>query len=77
MVDWYPILPWFGVVLIAIFLGHAFYPAGKRRFEIPDWSRVPVLRQIAFLGKHSLLIYLVHQPVLIGILYGVTWVAAR
>jgi len=74
MVDWYPILPWFGVVLTAIFLGHALYPAGKRRFEIPDWSRVPMLRQIAFLGKHSLLIYLVHQPVLIGILYGVTWV---
>jgi uncharacterized membrane protein len=74
MVDWYPILPWFGVVLVAIFIGHTLYPAGKRWFEIPDWSRVPVLRQIAFLGKHSLLIYLVHQPVLIGILYAVTWV---
>jgi uncharacterized membrane protein len=77
MVDWYPILPWFGMVLIGVFLGHALYPQGKRRFELPDGSHVPVVRQLCFLGRHSLLIYLVHQPLLIGILYGVAWVLSR
>ncbi|MGM0509630.1 MAG: heparan-alpha-glucosaminide N-acetyltransferase domain-containing protein, partial [Thermoplasmatota archaeon] len=27
-------------------------------------------KQLAFLGKHSLLIYLIHQPLLLILLYG-------
>lgn len=73
MADWYPVLPWFGVVLVGIWIGHVLYTAGQRRFTLPDWSGVPLLRELAFLGRHSLLIYLVHQPVLVGILFAVDW----
>ena len=71
MADWYPVLPWYGLVLVSISIGHALYPGGRRRFALPDWSGMPVIRELSFLGRHSLLFYLVHQPILIGILSGI------
>jgi len=67
--DYFPILPWYGVVLIGIFLGNLVYPESKRRFSIPDFSGNIISRGLSFLGKHSLKIYLIHQPLIILILY--------
>jgi uncharacterized membrane protein len=69
MADYYPVLPWFGVALVFISAGHALYPGGRARFALPDLSRRPVLRQLCFLGRHSLLIYMIHQPILLGVLF--------
>jgi uncharacterized membrane protein len=77
MADWYPVLPWFGMLLVGLWLGHTLYTGGERRFALPDRSRAPVIRQLAFLGRHSLLIYMVHQPILIGVLYAIRWWLAR
>jgi uncharacterized membrane protein len=62
--DYVPLLPWFGVVLVGIALG-AVLPRARVALDrisrfTPSW--------LAWLGRHSLLIYLVHQPVLIGAL---------
>jgi uncharacterized membrane protein len=67
--DYLPLLPWFGVVLIGVFFGNLLYPDYKRRFRIRNLSGFPPLRGLAFLGRHSLIIYLLHQPVLLGLLY--------
>jgi uncharacterized membrane protein len=64
-VDYVPIFPWFGMILIGMFLGNTLYPKGKRCFTLPDSSRNPLVRALSFLGRNSLLIYLVHQPVII------------
>ena len=64
-VDYFPLLPWFGVVAVGIFLGDLIYPKGGRRFYLPDISKMTPARQILFLGRNSLPIYLLHQPVLI------------
>jgi uncharacterized membrane protein len=72
MADYYPVFPWFGVALLGVGLGHALYPGAERRFALPDWSGVPVIRELCLLGRHSLAIYMVHQPVLLGILYGIS-----
>ena len=69
MFDYYPVLPWFGVALVGVYAGHALYPDGLRHFALPDFSRTPVIRELSFLGRHSLLIYLIHQPILLGILF--------
>ena len=66
-VDYFPLIPWFGVVLFGVFLGNLLYPEGKRRFPLIGSSARPAL-WLGFLGRHSLMIYLVHQPVLIGLL---------
>ena len=68
-VDYFPILPWFGVVLIGIFIGNTLYPGHRRTFGIRDLSCFRLIRFLCFLGKHSLVIYLLHQPVLILVLY--------
>ncbi len=68
--DYFPLLPWFGVVLIGIFIGNTFYSDFERKIDLPDLSQRPLIKQLALLGKHSLLIYLLHQPLLLLLLYG-------
>ncbi len=65
-VDHFPIMPYWGIVLIGLFLGKILYSNHERNFKIPNIS-IPFLE---FLGRHSLVIYLVHQPLLIILLYG-------
>ena len=67
--DYFPLLPWFGLILIGIFLGNTLYSGYRRTYRIPDFSDFALFRILSFLGRHSLLIYLLHQPVLIFILY--------
>jgi len=64
--DYFPILPWFGVALIGLFLGNLLYPNGRK--IISDYNS-PFVSFFSFLGRHSLLIYLIHQPILVILLY--------
>ncbi len=66
--DYFPLVPWFGVVLIGVFLGNSLYANYTRSFKLRDLSTFPIIRFLTFLGRHSLLIYLVHQPILIMVL---------
>lgn len=70
MVDYYPLLPWFGVALLGVAAGHWLYPLGHRAFRLPDLGNVGIIRGLRFLGRHSLTIYLLHQPILLGLLIG-------
>jgi uncharacterized membrane protein len=70
MVDYYPLVPWFGVALLGIVFGRGAYAAGQRRFALPDWSDVRLIAWLCVLGRNSLVVYLVHQPLLIGALLG-------
>lgn len=69
MPDYRPLLPWFGVVLVGVFVGNFVYGGGKRVAGIA-WRMPGVARPLLPLGRHSLLIYLVHQPVLVLLLAG-------
>ncbi|MGD8852901.1 MAG: heparan-alpha-glucosaminide N-acetyltransferase [Gammaproteobacteria bacterium] len=67
--DYVPLFPWFGVVLMGIF-------AGKQMLRAPWLPRLDerlgesaTARGFAAAGRHSLVIYLLHQPLLIGLLY--------
>jgi len=66
--DYRPLLPWFGVILLGVFAGNLLYTGGARRFAIRDLSNLPLIRSLSFMGRHSLLIYLAHQPVLVALL---------
>lgn len=66
-VDYFPLLPWFGVVLIGVFFGKLLYKDGRRGLlKLPKMSE---RNPICFLGRHSLFIYFIHQPIFIGILW--------
>ncbi len=67
MPDYRPLLPWFGVVLVGLALANVVYGEGRRPAGLP--SAAPfVARPLLPLGRNSLAIYLVHQPVMIFLL---------
>jgi uncharacterized membrane protein len=68
-VDYFPVFPWFGVILMGMGLGDLLYPGYRRRIPVRDISQSPFVRALAILGRNSLAIYLVHQPVLIALLH--------
>lgn len=70
--DYFPLLPWFGVVLVGIFLGNTLYQDNARTFKIKDRSRFIVSRMLCFFGRYSLIIYLAHQLIIVGLLYLLT-----
>jgi uncharacterized membrane protein len=67
-VDYFPVIPWFGVVLLGVFLGNTLYTPTGRLVPLPDLSAWLPVRGLRFLGRHSLVIYLIHQPILIAFL---------
>ncbi|MCB9157884.1 MAG: DUF1624 domain-containing protein [Caldilineaceae bacterium] len=68
-VDYFSLMPWLGVVLIGIFLGNTLYAGGAPRFTMPQIGHWPPVRLLQLLGRNSLFIYLIHQPLLYGIVY--------
>ncbi len=64
-VDYFPIFPWLGLILIGLFLGNLLYSQKGRMFQLYDCSRFTWVRCFCYLGKHSLIVYLIHQPLFI------------
>jgi uncharacterized membrane protein len=67
MPDYRPLLPWFGVVLIGLFFGNLVYGDGGRPAVTEDEAPLPA-RPLLPLGRNSLFIYLIHQPIIIALL---------
>ena len=63
--DYVPLAPWAGVVFIGVAIGNALWRTDfsvLRPFAtMPGW--------LQWLGRHSLAVYMVHQPLLIGALW--------
>jgi len=70
-VDYTPLFPWFGVVLVGLGSGEFLYGNGVRHFSAPRLPDFFVI-SLSLLGRHSLVIYLAHQPVIILLLGAVT-----
>lgn len=66
--DYVPLLPWFGVSL----LGYGAMQALLGRGIVTVSSARPMPRFLVWIGRHSLAIYLLHQPVLLGVLIPLT-----
>ena len=62
--DYVPLAPWAGFVFLGIALAHVLARDGFRAVaplaSAPGWLR--------WLGRHSLAVYMVHQPILLGAL---------
>lgn len=61
--DWAPVLPWLGVVLWGVAAGQGLL--ARRRAALAG-ALPGVLSPLALLGRWSLSVYMLHQPVLIG-----------
>lgn len=67
-VDYVPVFPWLSAVFAGVALGQIAVKSGL-------WARIAAVKVprgslwdvLAFPGRHSLIVYLVHQPVLFGL----------
>ena len=67
MPDYRPLLPWFGVVLVGLSFGNVVYGDGLRPVTLAN-SAPLIARLLLPLGRNSLFIYLIHQPIIIALL---------
>lgn len=67
--DYVPLFPWSGVVFLGIAAGHLLVRMGFR----PLGPLASAPRWLCHIGRHSLLVYMVHQPILMGVL----WIVLR
>lgn len=68
MGDYVPLIPWAAPALAGIAIAKAL--------RIDEWRGTrasPLLHRLTFPGRHSLIIYLVHQPILIGLFNLYIW----
>jgi len=74
-VDFVPLLPWFAAWPAGMLLGRATARAARPpRRGWTGWQPVsPIARLLTLAGRHSLIVYLVHQAPLMGVL----WLLAR
>ena len=63
--DYVPLVPWAGVVLVGIAAGHG--PRTRASALLAPLAAAP--RWLRWLGRHSLAVYMVHQPLLLGALW--------
>ncbi len=62
--DYFPLIPWVGILLLGIYSGkYIIRRTAGMKFENK------LVSIFAFLGKNSLTIYLIHQPVLVILLF--------
>lgn len=62
--DYYPLIPWLGVFLYGMAAGRMFYQEKKSLFPFDIKDNI-----LLYAGKKTLVIYLIHQPVIMIILY--------
>jgi uncharacterized membrane protein len=63
--DYVPLLPWFGVVLVGISIG--WWLLKRHMRDLRQTSRASP-KWLTWLGRHSLLVYMIHQPIMVGLL---------
>lgn len=62
--DYYPLLPWGWLFLLGGFVG--LY---CKQHGFPRWSTERRSRLLALIGKNTMILYLLHQPILLGLLF--------
>lgn len=63
--DYYPVIPFLFMYLAGFFAAHTTQEAN---YEAPGWAYANPIPALASLGRHALPFYLLHQPVILGVL---------
>ena len=62
--DYFPLFPWLFLFTAGYFLCRLLMKPDRQLLTVFRWG----VRPLSFLGRHSLLIYLLHQPLIYGLL---------
>lgn len=74
--DVVPIFPWFGVVLLGIAAMRLILASRLAEDLGHFYSSEPAAKGLAFMGRWSLPIYVVHQPLIIAVFFGLAQLQA-
>ncbi len=61
--DYFPIIPWIFAIILGFFMGKVLLK------NPPKFIYNSYIKPLGFIGRHSLIIYMLHQPVIYGVLY--------
>lgn len=61
--DYFPVFPW-----LFFFLAGSYCGVFLKQGRFPGWVYRPHVRWLSGVGRHTLLIYMLHQPVLYGVM---------
>lgn len=70
--DFVPVFPWLAAFLAGMAVAQFMMRRGLS-VRLAQVEAGPVLRRLALPGRHSLAIYLIHQPILIALVWVGTW----
>lgn len=66
--DYYPPIPYFFLYASGIFLAIAYLTRSAKPNIYPDWMKKDFCHPLTIIGQHSLLVYLIHQPIVLILL---------
>ncbi|MBI2465215.1 DUF1624 domain-containing protein [Candidatus Shapirobacteria bacterium] len=66
--DYFPLIPWFGVMLLGVIIGKSL----SKKLELNVGAVSGMCKLLTMIGQKSLLVYLVHQPILWGVMTLIT-----
>jgi len=71
--DYVPLMPWLGMSLIGVIVGQYLF-VNRPSTTLGNWQPASTFAHMTqFAGRHSLVLYMVHQPILFGGTYAVYW----
>lgn len=70
--DYYPLIPWFFLYLAGHFLRLWVLQHPHTEQLLTHPKRTPMFTPLLWIGQHSLLLYLLHQPILMAVFYLIT-----
>lgn len=78
--DYVPLFPWLGLMYLGIGFGGVVLPkmrvkTKKKKYKLMDIPNNKITKPLAWMGKHGLIIYLVHQPVLFASFYAIQFLS--
>lgn len=68
--DYFPLFPRIFMFFAGSFLGRVLKSA-----DLPAWAYEKHIKAFEFLGKNSLLVYILHVPLIYGIIYAALWLS--
>jgi uncharacterized membrane protein len=75
--DYVPVFPWFSAPLLGIAFAKLCVSANwLEKLARPQFDQKPG-RFLKYLGRNSLVYYLLHQPVMIALIFAVLWITGR
>lgn len=75
--DFVPMFPWFGFILLGLFVGRGIFAAEQTASFLRWQPTDPLSRILALGGRYSIHVYMLHQPIFIGALTAFFWIFPR